>query len=142
MLFVSDWSERGNDPNAFGLTAVWHDTRTGEILDADMELNETLGPFGICPVGASCEVVDIQNVVTHEAGHFFGLGHSRERFASMYGSSRRGETIKRTLKADDVEGFCATYPPGSLPDACDFAPRGGLTRACWSPGVRMPSSGS
>ena len=150
IAFVSDWLERGNQPEAFALTSVWHDQATGEILDVDMELNEDpeleeiLGKFGICPEGAEnrrrelpvCAVdglVDIQNVVTHEAGHFLGLGHSDVSPSVMRYRAETSDLSKRTLKADDVEGICAIYPPGSLPEQCDFTPRNGKTLVCYEP---------
>ena len=43
ILFVEDWSARELPPDAFGLTLVWHNPDTGEIYDADMQINETLG---------------------------------------------------------------------------------------------------
>lgn len=133
VAFVEDWRERELDPSAFALTTVWHNQRTGEILDADIQLNEQLGPWTVCPEGGcpqGARVVDLQNVLTHEIGHFFGLGHSEVNIATMAPTSTRGETSKRVLRTDDIEGFCAIYPPGSLPEACDPTPTGGLALDC------------
>lgn len=133
IAFITDWEARDNDPRAYALTTVWHSVRTGEIFDADMEINENRGPYGICPDGTGCtdgRTVDLQNVMTHEAGHFFGLGHTTDVNASMYSMSPPGEVTRRLLRADDLNGFCAIYPPGSLPDACDYTPTGGLELKC------------
>lgn len=133
IAFVENWRERKLDPSAFALTTVWHNQRTGEILDADMQLNEQLGPWAICPENGCPEgarVVDLQNVLTHEIGHFFGMGHSEVNVATMAPTSTRGETSKRVLRTDDIEGFCTIYPPGSLPAACDPTPNGGLALDC------------
>jgi hypothetical protein len=56
----------------------------GTILDADVEINGVEFTIGICTPGAGCattvsnasQVEDLQNTLTHEAGHFFGLDHN------------------------------------------------------------------
>jgi hypothetical protein len=128
VMFVDDWPMRRYDPAAFAVTTVWHRKSTGEILDVDMEINEARGPYGNCPdTGCSGETrVDLQNVVTHELGHYFGLAHSTDFEATMFASATAGEISKRDLGADDVAGICAIYPPGSLPEACDDTPNGGF----------------
>lgn len=131
IIFYDDWAERNYDPMAYALTIVWHNTRTGEIYDADMAINENRGTYAICPEPEGCVDgrIDLQNVVTHEAGHFLGLAHSvgPESFgATMVAVAPPGEVSKRTLEQDDINGLCDIYPPGNLPDACDFTPRGGL----------------
>jgi MYXO-CTERM domain-containing protein len=132
IAFVLDWEARENDPRAYALTTVWHNVRTGEIYDADMEFNEDRGPYGVCPdlTGCSDGTVDLQNVMTHEAGHFFGMGHTDVPSASMFPMSPPGEVTRRVVRSDDTDGFCDLYPAGSLPEACDFEPRGGLELVC------------
>lgn len=148
IAFVDDWDARGYDPDAIALTTVWHSTLTGEILDVDMQINEQLGPFAICPDtgcpggpgGMPSTFEDLENVVTHEAGHFFGLAHSALSDATMYYSTAvRGETTRRTLTTDDTTGICTIYPPGSLPSQCDYTPRGGLKLEC-TPGDSLGCS--
>jgi hypothetical protein len=41
VAFVSDWGARGSDyvADAYGVTLVWHNPDTGEILDADIHVN-------------------------------------------------------------------------------------------------------
>ncbi len=137
IAFVSDWAERDLDPLAYALTTVWHDRDTGEILDADVLVNATRGPYAWCPEPDGClpdaeEViaVDLPNTLTHELGHVLGLSHSQEPEATMAGEAPRGEVRKRTLEADDRAGLCAAYPPGSLPVTCDFTPYGGFDLNC------------
>jgi len=132
--FVNDWDERGNAAVIFALTEVFSNTSSGEILWVNMKLNEQYGNWGdCCPSGVCSEkdatrchtrrTVDLQNVITHEAGHFIGLAHECAlRDATMYYAADRGQTNKRTLEADDREGICNIYPPGSLPEGCDFSP--------------------
>src|SRR5690606_19320935 len=79
-----------------------------------------------CPPGQA----DLQNTLTHESGHFYGLGHSDVNASTMAPGARIGETNKRDLEPDDVEGICAAYPPGSLTSACDHEPIDGLLLVC------------
>ena len=132
IMFVQDWRDRMYDPAAFAVTTVWHRRSTGEILDADMEVNEQRGPYGICPPEGCLDdrTVDLENVVTHELGHYLGLAHSTDPDATMFASAIAGETIKRDLADDDVAGICEVYPPGQPAGECDYTPRGGLTLHC------------
>ena len=104
------------DHDAFGtlaLTLIWHDKKSGEILDVDMELNGGAGTFTDCEA-TRCgnRSIDLQNTVTHEAGHLLGLGHTNVRGATMTPStSTSPETEKRDLAADDTEGYCALELP-------------------------------
>ena len=132
VAMVSDWEERDYDPSAYAITTVWHNTDTGTILDVDVLVNEQLGPYAICP-DTGClpalprnQVVDLENVITHELGHFFGIAHSDVPNATMYLSAARGETLKRTLAEDDIEAMCSIYPPGRLNSCTNHDPRGGL----------------
>jgi hypothetical protein len=136
VALVSDWEARDYDPSAFAITTVWHNTTTGSILDVDVLVNEQLGPYAICP-STGCppllprdQVVDFENVITHELGHFFGIAHSDVPNATMYLSAARGETLKRTLAPDDMEAMCTIYAPGTLGPCTDHAPSGGLDLNC------------
>lgn len=132
MMFIADWVGREYDPAAFAVTTVWHRRSTGEILDVDMEVNEERGPFGICPPDGCFDdrTVDLENVITHELGHYLGLAHSTDPDATMFASAVAGETLKRTLNEDDRQGICAAYPPGSPAGVCDYTPHGGLELGC------------
>lgn len=132
IAFVSDFRERKLSESAFAVTITWHAPSTGELYDADMLINELQGPFGVCP-DAGCtddSFVDLENVITHEAGHFLGLSHSADSDSTMFWSAGRGEISKRSLGADDIAGICAIYPPGSLPNSCRFTPRHGRDLNC------------
>lgn len=131
-LSGSEWDDRLYDPSAYAYTTVWHNTRSGTIYDVDMEINEGRGPYGRCPAGGCTDgTVDLQNVITHEAGHYFGIAHTpHSDLATMYAIAPPGEISKRTLEADDIEAICTMYPPGTLPTTCEFDPRGGLSLVC------------
>ena len=71
---------------------------------------------------------DAQNVATHEAGHFFGLGEDLvERQATMFQSIAHCETHKRVLALTDVSAVTTLYATSADPEeakagarACSF----------------------
>jgi hypothetical protein len=84
IVFRQDnWCEQGTpdvcySPNALAVTSIFKNKVTGEIVDADMELNAvsfTWADLVIQPELASRTTVDFQNTVTHELGHVMGLAH-------------------------------------------------------------------
>ena len=107
-------------------TVTTFSARTGQIFDADIEINDAPGPNGkftfttvdapTCPPGGpvvNCVSIDIQNTLTHEAGHTLGLAHSTDPSATMAASAPPGETAKRALHPDDLQGICTIYPRGA-----------------------------
>ena len=110
----TEWGKlKDHDDSALALTLLWHDKATGEILDVDMELNTGAGRFNDCEkIHCGANMLDLQNTVTHEAGHLLGLGHSEVLGATMEPSTNSNpETLKRSLEADDTAGYCALKLP-------------------------------
>jgi len=121
---ADEWTrldESGNphDPEALALTLLWHDSRTGEILDVDMELNGR-HTFTDC-ANQTCvnDEVDLQNTVTHEAGHLLGLGHTPVAGATMEPTAVGSEISKRDLAEDDLYGYCALQLPQGPCEDCE-----------------------
>lgn len=126
MFRDEEWPYQG--PNAtLALTTVTFNTRSGEIYDVDVEINAHDREL---TTGDSDVNVDLQSVVTHEIGHFFGLAHSQELDATMFASYNRGDTHLRDLSADDVAGLCAIYPSSRKPAGNNCEPRHGFTSQC------------
>ena len=103
------WVENGWTYKAetIAYTTLWV-TSTGRILDADIELN---GEFFDWSASADNGELDIQNVLTHEVGHFIGIGHSVETTDStMFPIISRGEVRKRLVKPDDLDAAVFLYP--------------------------------
>lgn len=127
IMFVDSrvvWSDRMNVPNALGLTSVFHSKKTGRIVGADMEINDWRGTLGVCGSDCPLGVTDLENVLTHEAGHYYGLGHVNDAEATMFAQASEGETHKRDLAADDIAGICAIYPSAFEDDGCGCAVAG------------------
>ncbi len=104
----TDWD---HDLNAVGLTTTTYDTNSGLIVDTDIELNGLQWGFA---VDGNQHSFDIQNTITHEAGHALGLDHSSYIDATMNDIAITGETMKRDLHEDDINGICFMYPMENL----------------------------
>lgn len=132
-----------SDPNnTLGLTTVTFNEDTGELYDADMEINDTGKNLTISDT-VPPNGYDLLSVITHEAGHFFGLAHATDSKSTMFASYKPGTVTLRDLAADDIEGICAIYPSESTRSvastvsggtfsagACDPTPRHGFSTKC------------
>lgn len=132
--------------STLGLTTVTFNADTGEIFDADMEINSSQRNL-VAGDDIPAKGFDLESVVTHEAGHFFGLAHSPDKTATMYASYSPGTTALRSLSADDVKGLCEIYPDANTrivspkvsptsavaSESCNPEPRHGYTRVCEDP---------
>ena len=113
--------------DTFGYTFVRFNTRTGEIYDADVEINAER--FELATHGGD-EGADLQSILTHEVGHFLGLAHSTAPDATMQAVYVQGTADWRTLAQDDIDGICAIYPPDRSAEPCTFVPHGGFASEC------------
>jgi len=101
----------------FAITITTFDTTTGEITDADMELNDrdftwdTLGPTG--SAGTPGRAI-IENVVTHEIGHVVGLDHPTNSQSTLFYASSAGVISQASLERDDVALIVSDYPHPTL----------------------------
>ena len=104
---------------------------TGQITDSDIEINDAPAPDGTrlvftagdgppCsdPNQTGCVRIDIQNTITHEAGHSLGLDHTLDSTATMFATAPEGETSKRTLHSDDIQAICDIYPKAARTVTC------------------------
>ena len=118
------------DPLAVAMTTLTSNPTTGEIYNADIELNSQNFDLVVTsspPMGS----VDLPSVLTHEAGRFLGLADSPDTNAVMNSSYRPGLTV---LASDDILGICSIYTPGGARTtssgpldggACNPAPQDG-----------------
>lgn len=102
----------GNYPEAgaIAVTYIWYYGYTGEIIEVDT-IFDTDYTWSV--TGESGKM-DLQNIATHEFGHWLVLDDLYKRPArtqTMYGYSTYGETIKRTLESGDIAGLELIYGP-------------------------------
>ncbi len=108
IVFRDDKWPHGERTSEVILTTLTFNRDTGEILDADMEVNTAEVDFTLTdPVPRNG--TDMLSALTHEAGHFLGLAHSSDVSATMYARYTAGSTSFRTLEPDDQQGLCSIY---------------------------------
>jgi hypothetical protein len=104
--------------NALAVTLLSFDSSSGVITDADIYFNAETFRWAVVDAPSEINYVDVQNIATHEIGHFLGLDHSSEDIfegedllsdATMYFASTSGETLRRDLNEDDILGITALY---------------------------------
>jgi hypothetical protein len=124
----SDWEvDADHASGAMALTTLSYDKNTGRILDADVEFN---GEYFTWGVTSASNLADIRNTATHEIGHMLGLEHELSNTkATMAPTAKPGDTNKRSLEKDDINGLCDLYPVEEDPDVC-VNPYCGLDLSC------------
>lgn len=112
-------SPGGLTSNVIGLTQVWYDTSNGGILETDVLLNDKnfrfttdardtsgYGSGGLSFSNGRSNVF-IENVVTHELGHAFGLSHSGGLQSTMLFMESPEQAH---LGCDELTAIRAQYP--------------------------------
>jgi hypothetical protein len=133
LVFREDKWPYANTANTLALTTLTFNTETGEIYDADMEINAVKSSVTLTTGDSNVET-DLLSVLTHEAGHFIGVAHSPKQEATMFATYTPQTTDLRDLDPDDVAAVCSIYPPNrvNLP-TCDATPRHGYSTECRKP---------
>ena len=96
------------DTGIIAMASYWYNRATKEIVECDIQFNTdfTWGTSG------ALDVMDLQNIATHELGHFFNLADiydDSKADLTMYGYSQEGDTGKRTLANGDILGIQAVF---------------------------------
>ncbi len=102
----SGWTESSS---AIGVTGPRWNYRNC-IVEADMRMNGVHYTWTTSPGYGSR--VNAYSIVLHEGGHYYGLGHSNDRNATMYFAYSGGVS---SLNADDETGICTLYPGDGSP---------------------------
>lgn len=127
ILISSGWQF---DPDAIAITRNFYvsgaGAHAGTILDTDILLNGVNHKF---TTTGEAGKHDVQNILTHEVGHFIGMGHEadpKDSDATMYENAQlNGEIKKRDLAGSDLAGLHAGY--GGVGRKLDLFP---TTAAC------------
>lgn len=108
------WKNLG--PWTIAVAYIWYYTATGEVAEADTVFNKRY-PWAVFNSTADCEALpdayDIQNIATHEFGHWIGLDdlyNDLDKDLTMYGFGAGGELKKRTLGPGDYNGANGVAP--------------------------------
>lgn len=125
MLNVVGWKDLGSS-DTIGVTYYWYNVYTKELVDVDTALNSNSAyawwqnSITSDPDKASWTEgqtaaydVDVQNIMTHEAGHWLLLGDLYQKPAggqTMYGITAEFELKKRSLESGDEAGIQVIYP--------------------------------
>jgi hypothetical protein len=133
------------DPSALAITTVFAMQTSGQIVDADTEINAVNFTWGdlVAKIGdTGLRATDLQNTLTHEFGHLLGLDHNCHspadrklmkdqngvsvpectrappavQEATMFNAVMMGDVERRTLAQDDTDGVCAIYPARAAAD--------------------------
>ena len=111
-------------PRAIAITIVWASRGNKFIVDSDTVLNSdsyfawtqaylATNPNSTFLTQTSKYDVDVQNIMTHEAGHWLQLNDLYGSVAveqTMYGISSDRELKKRNLESGDLVGIKNIYP--------------------------------
>jgi hypothetical protein len=101
-------------PGELALTLVTRDKVSGEIVDADMLMNQQHFSF-TQDSDLPLPWVQVRGVLGHEFGHFLGLDHSDAINALMTATVAGDEALPTGVMSDDAAGLCSLYGKTTFP---------------------------
>lgn len=110
IFFTSQDPSEALPCSVIGLTEVWYNQGSGQILRTDMRLNDTCFRLTTNPADTrnGSYAVYLGDVVTHELGHALGLDHSQNAQSTMFYAASK-EMFKPSC--DDQAAILTTYAP-------------------------------
>ncbi len=101
---------------ALAVTYIWYNTQTKQVVETDTIFNNHLLWTWSDPTLNQCSAntssFDVQDILTHETGHWMGLDDEyTSNFVdnTMYGYGAKGEIKKGTLASGDVTAVTNLY---------------------------------
>lgn len=108
---------KGISSGALAITYAWYSTITGELAEADTVFNRNynwdLTSISAGDCGGTNGAYDVQNIATHEFGHWVGLDDlysTADKDLTMYGYGETKELKKDSLGLGDISGVNAISP--------------------------------
>jgi hypothetical protein len=107
------------DDSALAVTLTTFLSSTGQLLDADVEINGNYTyAVNKTPPCKNCFFEDLEAVMIHEIGHMLGLGHSHKPGSTMYPTLPSGFKESYALDPDSAQFVCDVYPKDCLTQEC------------------------
>jgi hypothetical protein len=107
---------KGISGSAIAITYVWYYPSTGQLVEVDTAFNKNL-KWSYTPYTTDCGGVagsyDLQNIGTHEFGHWVGLDDlysDVDKDLTMYGYGDTAELKKDSLGLGDITGVNVVTP--------------------------------
>lgn len=117
VMFRDDFVNAANGLRfgVIALTTLTANLVSGELFDADIEINSRDETFVIGEPPADSQARDLRGVINHELGHLLGLSHPNVTSALMY-ADYRGTVLPAE---DDAAGMCAIRGGKRSDPQCD-----------------------
>jgi len=102
--------------SAIAITYTWYYTATGDVAESDTAFNARYAWAVNSPSGDCAGTVgkyDLQNIATHEFGHWVGLDDlyaDADKDLTMFGYGTTGELKKDSLGLGDITGTLTVAP--------------------------------
>ena len=109
---VVSWEDLGaGNPQPLGYAYSWYSVQYDSIFESDMSLNDNAAVQWSAFKSDSCIPgrYDVENIATHEFGHWMFLDHSCDVEATMYCFANKGETKRRSPNDCDVLSMEKNY---------------------------------
>jgi Matrixin/Fibronectin type III domain len=112
-----------NDSNgSLAAETYWWTDGTGKIIESDIVIHEANYVWFTGTTSCTGNGLYIEDILTHEFGHFLGMYHSTVATATMYPSGGYCTEELRSLDPDDISGLQASYPPVTTSSTPPAAP--------------------